>query len=124
MLGRSSPPGGDITPGSTTALTATQPRRQSQVYTDPKETPLIIEGKSDPAGTGLSCKSNTRWTVPEASTDLAQTNPAACFYLDFRHNGAMNIAYFDGSVRLVTFSQAKQAFPVAGTTGKSLWEGR
>jgi prepilin-type processing-associated H-X9-DG protein len=115
MLGRAD---GNIPCGSTTALTATQPRKVAQVCTNPSATPLIIEGKRDPAGTTASCQSNTRWAAPEASTDLSKTNPASCFYLDFRHNSAMNIAFFDGSVRLVPFGQATNQFT------KSLWEGR
>jgi prepilin-type processing-associated H-X9-DG protein len=118
MLGRSSPPGGDITPGSTFGLTAAQPRRASQVYTAPAQTPLIIEGKKDPAGTTANARSNCPWIVPFASVDLASPGPSYCFYLDFRHNDAMNIAFFDGSVRLVTFAQATNQFT------KSLWEGR
>ena len=119
MMGRATPP--DITPGSTVGLTATQPRRQSQVYTPPAETPLIIEGKADPSGAPpvTSAQSVARWNAPEASTDLASAGPSSCNYLDFRHRSdAMNIAFFDGSVRAVSFAQAKATFT------KSLWEGR
>jgi prepilin-type processing-associated H-X9-DG protein len=118
MLGRASPPGGDILPGSTVALTATQPRKVTQVYTSPSETPLVVEGKRDPAGIIAACRSNTPWNVPYASLDLSVTNSSLCYYLDFRHNDAMNIAFFDGSVRLVTFAQATNQFT------KTLWEGR
>jgi prepilin-type processing-associated H-X9-DG protein len=115
MLGRAD---GNIPCGSTSGLTATQPRKVSQLCTNASETPLVIEGKQDPGSLVASCRSNTPWNAPYASTDLAKTNPALCFYLDFRHNSAMNIAFFDGSVRLVAFAQATNQFT------KSLWEGR
>jgi hypothetical protein len=36
----------------------------------------------------------------------------------------MNILFFDGSVRAIAITLAKQSFPTTGTKGKSLWEGR
>ena len=103
--------------------TATQSRKESSVVTNPSETPLVVEGKLENA-TSPNTRSNYPWTAPYASTDLASSGPAACFHLDFRHGDAMNIAFFDGSVRYVSFLQAKQSFPTTGTKGKSLWEGR
>ncbi len=100
-------------------LTATQPRMELQITTNPSETPLFVEGKqylSNP-----SCESNIQWG--NAKDDLGK-NPSACTYLDFRHSGSMNIAYLDGSVRSVTFSQAQQAFLVTQPDGEQLWEGR
>ena len=98
-------------------LTASQSRKQDQVLTSPTQTPLIVEGKRDPASTTANARSNLPWT-PNASADLAQTDPASCTYLDFRHSNSMNIAFVDGSVRNITFAQAKATFT------KSLWEGR
>ena len=100
-------------------LTATEPRRQTSVTTNPTETPVIVEGKKDPSGSTANCRSNTPWKAPYAPTDLASAGPDSCYYLDFRHLGAgvMNIAFFDGSVRSMTFAQAK------ATCTKSLWEG-
>jgi prepilin-type processing-associated H-X9-DG protein len=99
-------------------LTTTQSRKQDQVLTPPAQTPLIVEGKMDPSSVSPNSRSNIPWTVPFASADLAQADPASCTYLDFRHNASMNIAFFDGSVRNMTFAQAKATFT------KSLWEGR
>jgi prepilin-type N-terminal cleavage/methylation domain-containing protein/prepilin-type processing-associated H-X9-DG protein len=110
MLGPNLPP--------STGLTASLPRKESEVTTNPSETPLVVEGKKDPGGTPpvTSTQSNWPWNN-YASIDLPSGGPAACHYLDFRHVGAMNIAFFDGSVRVVSFAQAKQFT-------KSLWEGR
>ena len=101
---------------STNSLTGRQPRKITTVDTAPAETPLVIEGKKDFSGSTPNARSTYPWN-PYAQSDLSQTTSSACLYLDFRHNDAMNIAYVDGSVRLVTFTQAKQFT-------KSLWEGR
>jgi prepilin-type N-terminal cleavage/methylation domain-containing protein/prepilin-type processing-associated H-X9-DG protein len=108
--------------GSSAGLTATQPRREIEVTTpDPSATPLIVEGKqylSNP-----SCESNIQWS--DALADLNKGNPEACLYLNFLHsNNSMNIAYFDGSVRAITFAQAQQAFQQTQPAGEQLWEGR
>ena len=97
---------------SSSGLTATQPRKEIAVLTAASETPLVVEGKQD--APTPSCLSNDQWSF--ASTDLAG-GPGTCTRLDFRHVNTMNIAFFDGSVRNVTFEQAKQLT-------KSLWEGR
>ena len=119
MLGSNS---GNVPCGSTSGLTSSQPRKEAQICTNPSETPLVVEARinpSDPEGGTGSARSNTAWTAPYASTDLSSADPSACYYLDFRHSGnIMNIAFVDGSVRPVTFAQAKQTFT------KSLWEGR
>jgi prepilin-type N-terminal cleavage/methylation domain-containing protein/prepilin-type processing-associated H-X9-DG protein len=99
--------------------TATIPRKQSDVAGQITEVPLIVEGKKDPGGTTANCGSTIRWNAPEASTDLASAGPAACSYLDFRHGDAMNITFCDGSVRQMSFAQAKAKY-----TTKALWEGR
>jgi prepilin-type processing-associated H-X9-DG protein len=104
-------------------LTTTQPRRQDQVLTSPAQTPLIFDCKEDPTTLSPNCRSNIPWSggAPfSAKVDLNSGSPASCTALDFRHNNTntMNIAFFDGSVRSVTFTQAQQSFT------QSLWEGR
>jgi prepilin-type N-terminal cleavage/methylation domain-containing protein/prepilin-type processing-associated H-X9-DG protein len=120
-----------INPTSTSnpkGLTSQQPRLEAGVTTNPSETPLVIEGKQDPGAPGsASCQSNTPWKSSSgtaAKDDLASGGPAASSWLDFRHLAdSMNILYVDGSVRNVTFTQAKAAFPPP-SAGQSLWEGR
>ncbi len=107
-----------------TGLTAMQPRKEATVGTNPSETPLVVESKKNPSSSSANARSNLGWGAPYASTDLSSAGPSACYYLDFRHKDSMNILFFDGSVRPVSFTQAKSAFPVTGTKGKSLWEGR
>ena len=99
--------------------TAAVPRRESTLIGKVTDIPLVIEGKRDPGGSTANCGSTIRWNAPEASTDLGSTGPKACYYLDFRHNDAMNILFCDGGVRPVSFTQAKSKY-----TTKNLWEGR
>ncbi len=108
---------------SGTGLTSSQPRKEIEVTTNPSETPLVIEAKknTDPTA-GANCESNTPWTG-KAAADLGFQSPATCNFLDFRHINAMNVLYVDGSVRALTWEQAKAGFPTP-TGGKSLWEGR
>jgi prepilin-type N-terminal cleavage/methylation domain-containing protein/prepilin-type processing-associated H-X9-DG protein len=120
-----------INPTSTStpkSLTATQPRLEAGVTTNPSETPLVIEGKQDPGNPGgANCQSNLPWKSSSgtaAKDDLLLGSTAACAWLDFRHlQDSMNILYADGSVRNVTFGQAKTGFSPP-TAGQSLWEGR
>ncbi len=107
-----------------TGLTSSQPRKEATVGTNPSETPLVVEGKRNPSSTSANARSNTGWNAPYASTDLGSAGPSACYYLDFRHKDSMNISFFDGSVRPVSFTQAKANFPTTDPKGKSLWEGR
>lgn len=100
------------------SLTASQPRTESSIAGNPTETPLVVEAKKNPGASTANSRSNLAWTAPYASTDLAEGEPSACHYLDFRHSKSMNIAFCDGSVRNVTFVQAKT------TITKYLWEGR
>jgi len=111
-----------------TGLTATQPRKDIEVLTNPSETPLVVEGKSDPgSGTppGDTTRSNIPWNTSGsppfgAKPDLTSAGASAnaCLSLDFRHgNGIMNVAFYDNSVRALTFQQAEQLT-------QSLWEGR
>jgi prepilin-type N-terminal cleavage/methylation domain-containing protein/prepilin-type processing-associated H-X9-DG protein len=96
--------------------TAKEPRRQNSIQTKPEETPLFIDGKRDPAGTTGNTRSNYSWD-DYARRDLAQPNASTSLYLDFRHNGMMNVAYADGSVRPVDFNHAKEFT-------KTLWNGQ
>ncbi len=90
-----------------TGLTATQPRKDIEIETNPTETPLIIEGKMEVGQTTPNARSNYAWSS-YAKPDLASASPSSCQSLDFRHGGSsMNIAFFDGSVRAVTFQQAR-----------------
>ena len=98
-------------------LTATTPRRDNSITTKASETPLIIEGKKDPTTTSPVCRSHYPWDN-YAQPDLSLAGPSSCLSLDFRHGSSMmNIAYYDGSVRAVTFQQAK-------LLTQCLWEGR
>jgi prepilin-type N-terminal cleavage/methylation domain-containing protein/prepilin-type processing-associated H-X9-DG protein len=104
-----------------TGLTSTQPRKDIAVATNPSETPLIVEGKQDAAkaGSGAECQSNFPWNGSRsysASADLASGSPSSCQALDFRHTSGMNMLYYDGSVRMVTFAQAQ-------LISECLWEG-
>jgi prepilin-type N-terminal cleavage/methylation domain-containing protein/prepilin-type processing-associated H-X9-DG protein len=94
----------------TTSLTATEPRLDIGVTTNPSETPLIVEAQSnaDNQPRGPSSRSNIPWDS-WAKPDL---KPGATLtWLDFRHsNNSMNILYYDGSVRATTLSQAQQNF--------------
>jgi prepilin-type N-terminal cleavage/methylation domain-containing protein/prepilin-type processing-associated H-X9-DG protein len=102
-------------------LTSMQPRKEIEVTTNPTETPLIFDCKQNPQKTTIAdCQSNIPWTggLPfSAGKDLAFASPDLCQALDFRHSRCMNILYFDGSVRVTTWEQAKQFT-------QSLWEGR
>jgi prepilin-type N-terminal cleavage/methylation domain-containing protein/prepilin-type processing-associated H-X9-DG protein len=102
----------------TTSLTATQPRLDITVTTNPSETPLIVEGKLDPTNPqNPDCRSNYDWSS-YAMPDLKMGSPNSCVNLDFRHSSSMmNIAYYDGSVRAVTFNQAQQQLT------QCLWDG-
>lgn len=108
-------------------LTAGQPRKETQITTNPSETPLVVEGKRNLSGATADCQSNFPWTGSaefSAKSDLALGNPASCQALDFRHsNNSMNILYFDGSVRSVTYAQAQAAFPQSAA-GQTLWDGQ
>jgi prepilin-type N-terminal cleavage/methylation domain-containing protein/prepilin-type processing-associated H-X9-DG protein len=122
MLGRAD---NYIPCGSTSGLTSSMPRKEASVCTNPSDTPMIVEGKRDLACSTPPCtsaQSNTPWTNSgggySASPDLALTGSGGCKYLDFLHSDAMNIAFFDGSVRAIPFAVAKVKFT------KSLWEGR
>jgi prepilin-type N-terminal cleavage/methylation domain-containing protein/prepilin-type processing-associated H-X9-DG protein len=110
-----------------TGLTVAQPRRETEVTTNPSETPLIVEGKRDLAHANADCQSNFPWggsAQYSAKVDLGLGSPDSCQALDFRHaSSTMNILYFDGSVRPVTYLQAQTAFPITAA-GQSLWEGR
>jgi prepilin-type N-terminal cleavage/methylation domain-containing protein/prepilin-type processing-associated H-X9-DG protein len=110
-----------------TGLTTMQPRKEVQVTTNPTETPLVVEGKRNASGATADCQSNFPWSGSaqfSAKSDLMLGNPDACQALDFRHAGSsMNILYFDGSVRPLTYAQAQAAYPISAA-GQSLWEGR
>ena len=105
-------------------LTAAIPRKEVEVTTNPSETPLIFDCKLDPADLGTTkadARSNIPWTggFPySAGKDLTSGSPDLCQALDFRHsNSSIDILYFDGSVRNITWLQAEQLT-------QSLWEGR
>ncbi|HXJ40349.1 MAG TPA: prepilin-type N-terminal cleavage/methylation domain-containing protein, partial [Bryobacteraceae bacterium] len=103
MLGKAC----DICPGLTAAL----PRKEVEVTTNPSETPLIFDCKKDPNTVPPDCRSNIPWSgsAPySAKVDLTSGSPDSCKALDFRHsNSSMNILYVDGSVRNVTWLQAR-----------------
>jgi prepilin-type N-terminal cleavage/methylation domain-containing protein/prepilin-type processing-associated H-X9-DG protein len=111
---------------SSPCCTSKASRKDTSILTNPTETPLVVEGQLGGARTypTANSQSNIRWTAPEALTDLKSGSPSSCYYLDFRHAGSMNFLFFDGSVRPMTFAQAKVAFPTSGSAGQTLWEGR
>ncbi len=102
-------------------LTSMLPRKEVEVTTNPSETPLIFDCKKDPQTLPPDCRSNIPWTgnFPySAGKDLNSGSPDTCQALDFRHsNSSIDILYFDGSVRNITWLQARQFT-------QSLWEGR
>lgn len=103
----------------TTSLTATQPRQDIGVSTNPSETPLIIESKLNPQNNPPSpdCRSNIPWPSYAEDDLKPSSSPGSCTWLDFRHGSStMNILYYDGSVRPVTFNQAQQL-------SECLWDG-
>ncbi|HTS19895.1 MAG TPA: prepilin-type N-terminal cleavage/methylation domain-containing protein [Verrucomicrobiae bacterium] len=106
--------------GSASSLTVGLPRKDIEVETNPSETPLIVEGMQDQTkiGTGADCLSNCSWSSGSynAGKDLSYGSPSACKNLDFRHSGGMNILYYDGSVRMVTYAQAQ-------LISECLWDG-
>lgn len=112
MLGRALPG---------TGLTAAQPRKEIEVTTNPSETPLVFDCKIDPQHPLTpDARSNIPWTGSfpySAKADLTSGSPDSCQALDFRHSRTINMAFFDGSVRAVTWEQAEQLT-------QSLWEGR
>ncbi len=100
----------------TSGVDGQTPRKESTVWTNPSETPLVVEGKKGPNKASGNSNSSCDWG--NASQDLA-AGPGSCKHLDFRHNNdSMNVVFFDGHVQLVSFAQAKAKFT------KSLWEGR
>jgi len=108
-------------PTSGSGLTSKEPRLETQVTTNPSETPLVVEGKRDQNGSTADCQSNFTWAGTRAfcaGCDLTSGSPSSCQALDFRHsNNSMNMAYFDGSVRNVTWEQAIQLT-------QTLWNGQ
>jgi len=90
------------------------PRKETEIRTNPSETPLVVEGKQDPSKME-STFSTIKWSAAKA--DLAAgKSPANTGSLDFRHKDAMGVLFADGSARSVTFSQARQIT-------QCLWQG-
>ncbi len=106
----------DDTKPLSSSLTPTLPRRESTVVTPPTETPLVIEGKKKPGGTTANSLSNLPWS--KANIDFNSGGSDSTSYMDFRHSTAMNVLYFDGSVRNISFSQAKALFT------QTIWNGQ
>lgn len=101
-------------------LTATLPRKDIEIETNPSETPLIFDCKLDSGNPNSpDARSNIPWNSPpySAKNDLASGSPSGCGNLDFRHTSAMNMAFADGSVRMVTYGQAQQI-------SECLWDGQ
>ncbi len=107
-----------------TGLTSSKPRKDSWVSTNPAETILLVEGKRDPSSgpTGASCQSNTPWSSAAKNDLVSKSGPDTCDWLDFRHLSSMNVVYYDGSVRNVTWEKMKTF--AAASTAQSYWEGR
>jgi prepilin-type N-terminal cleavage/methylation domain-containing protein len=81
--------------------------RKSNTMKIPTESLLVVEGKKeDIAPSTRWCRSNYPWKAPYASTDLAMSAAADTKQLDFRHDGAMTVAYGDNSVRVIKFTYA------------------
>jgi prepilin-type N-terminal cleavage/methylation domain-containing protein/prepilin-type processing-associated H-X9-DG protein len=106
----------------TTSLTATEPRPDITITSNPVETPVVVEAKIESypqTQSSPDCRSNLTWDNGYAERDLAEPGPGSCNSLDFRHAGhtMMNMGYYDGSVRAVTFAQAQQQIT------QCLWDG-
>ena len=114
-----------VQPGG--GLSSRTPRKEVEVTTNPTETALIVEGKKDPSTATADCQSNFPWSgnpTYSAKSDLGLGSPDSCKALDFRHaSSSMNILYFDGSVRPLTYAQMQAAFPPTAV-GQSLYEGK
>jgi prepilin-type processing-associated H-X9-DG protein len=106
-------------------LTSSEPRRDIDVSTNPSETPLIVEGKLyQQTPQSPDCISNIRWDDGYAQHDLSTAGPGTCTWLDFRHgNNTMNILYYDGSVRAVTFYQAQEQISECRWDGEQFTKG-
>ena len=89
--------------GGTNGNSSSLPRRYASIA-EVSRTPWIVEGKANSA-TSKNCDSNYPWSV--ASADMGVSTPDGTTAMDFRHNGAMNAAYADGSVRLMKFADFK-----------------
>jgi prepilin-type N-terminal cleavage/methylation domain-containing protein/prepilin-type processing-associated H-X9-DG protein len=87
--------------------------RRLSVLEYPTKTILVGEGKSN-AGTN-ACQSNVNWG--QCAADLAASAPTGTTYLDFRHQDKMNVAYADGHIAPIKFSDR-------ATISKPVWEGR
>jgi prepilin-type N-terminal cleavage/methylation domain-containing protein/prepilin-type processing-associated H-X9-DG protein len=107
-------------PVAGSGLTALLPRKDIEIETNPSETPLIFDCKLDSGNINSpDARSNIPWDSGSysAKNDLGSGGPNATGNLDFRHgNSSMNILYYDGSVRTVTFQQAQQI-------SECLWDG-
>lgn len=66
--------------------------------------PFIMEGKARTT-TPNSTYQTRKWS--DAAPDLAVAGPQSTVSFDFRHNGRMNVAYVDGSVRAMDFPAFK-----------------
>ena len=100
-------------------LTAALPRKDIEIETNPSETPLIFDCKLDSGNLNSpDARSNIPWNSPpySAKNDLAN-GPSGTGNLDFRHgSSSMDILFYDGSVRNVSFQQAQ-------LITECLWEG-
>jgi len=85
---------------------AVNPRPFSTIDRDRhSQIPLIVEGKL--VGTSRSANSFRNWN--SIGEDLAAAHPKDSTNFDFRHGGgqSMNVAYVDGSVRVMKFTDFK-----------------
>jgi len=102
-------------PTGSGGLTSTKPRKANQMK-NPTDSLLVVEGKKDtPADPTVRwCRSNYDWKK-YAQLDLALSNYTATAYLDFRHDGKMDVLYGDYSVRALSFRLAQNASSVNQT---------
>lgn len=89
------------------------PKRKLASVENPTRTILVAEGKQS-AGGG-ACASSVRWD--QALADLQSASPNQTLYLDYRHDGTMNVAYADGHVGSVSFKDRADII-------RAMWEGR
>ena len=92
-------------------LTSANNRKATQVYSS-SDTVLVVEGKQDPlVNNSTTCQSNLPWTQSaglDAQTDLAMPNVTQTRFLDFRHNGGMDMLHGDYSVDKLGFTSAQK----------------
>jgi prepilin-type N-terminal cleavage/methylation domain-containing protein len=92
-------------------LTSDNNRKATRVYSS-SDTILVAEGKQDPlVKNATTCQSNVQWKQSaglDAETDLAMPDFTQTRFLDFRHNGGMDMLHGDYSVGKLSFPTSQK----------------